>query len=184
MPSMKFEPLTLWFTGLSGAGKTTLAGRVQQALSQTQPCFLLDGDELRQSLSKDLGFSPSDRAENVRRAAAVSRMLNDQGILVCVALISPHAVHRAEAARVIGPARFREIYLSASLAVCEARDVKGLYKKARAGALGGLTGIDGDYDVPLAPWMIIDTSAEAPLESCDRILARLAQSRRGIMQSA
>lgn len=149
----------VWFTGLSGSGKTTLAQALAARL-RAAGCVavVLDGDQLRQGLSRDLGFAPTDRREQARRCAELAALLADNGIVAIVALVSPAAADRAQARAIIGSERFHEVYLDASVAVCAARDPKGLYARARAGDLAGLTGIDAPYDVPAQPALVINTT--------------------------
>lgn len=150
-------PRVLWLTGLSGAGKSTLAHALQTALRNAgQPAFTLDGDVLRRGLCRDLGFSLEDRSENIRRIAETSRLMCDAGLIVIVACISPLHADREMARDVIGAERFADIYLSTSLAVCEQRDVKGLYRQARAGLITEFTGISSPYQPPRAPALTLD----------------------------
>jgi adenylyl-sulfate kinase len=153
---------TIWLTGLSGAGKSTLARALGWAV--------IDGDDLRRGLCSDLGFSPADRAENVRRAAHVARILNDAGVDVVVALISPLRAHRALAREIVG-AGFREAFVKAPLAVCEARDPKGLYARARRGELADFTGVSAPYEEPEAPDLTLDTSTLTVEECVQRLIA-------------
>ena len=160
----------LWLTGLSGSGKSTLAMGLERLLFQRgRQVFVLDGDRLRQGVTSDLGFSPDDRAENIRRSAEVAKLLADAGMVVLVSLISPYAQERDRARAIIGE-RFHEIYVKADLAQCEARDPKGLYKAARSGAIKNFTGIDAPYEAPAKAELVIDTSGQ-PIE---RSLAALA----------
>lgn len=150
---------TWWLTGLPGAGKTTLAQALAHALRQRgEPACVIDGDELRSGLCTDLGFDEASRAENVRRAAHMARLLNDNAIHAVVALVSPAADARAAAYATIGLQRCKEIFVSTPLQVCEQRDPKGLYARARAHPLAQMTGVQAAYDTPLAPWLCIDTS--------------------------
>lgn len=160
---MAISPCTLWLTGLSGAGKSTLAELCVSELRQQglQP-LLIDGDQLRAGLCADLGYSPEARRENIRRAAQLAALANDQGLVVVAALISPLAADRALACQVIGSARFIEVYVATPLQVCEQRDVKGLYRRARAGELQQFTGISAPYEAPLQPRLRIDTSVIEP----------------------
>lgn len=148
---------TLWLTGLSGAGKTTLAQALSLALNNSgRRCTVLDGDVLRRGLSRDLGFSQQGRSENIRRTAEVARLMNDAGLIVVAALISPLRSDRAHASAIVGAQRFREIHVSTPLAVCEAADVKGLYRRARQGELPLFTGISAPYEAPETPWVNVD----------------------------
>ena len=163
---------TVWLTGLSGAGKSTLAKALASALRQKgQPCHIVDGDELRSGLCSDLGFGREDRAENIRRAAEVCRILNASEVVAIAALISPYQSDREMARRIVGPASFHEVWLSTPLAVCEQRDPKGLYLKARRGEIARFTGVSDPYEVPQAPSLVLDTGSVS-LQEC---VARLAQ---------
>jgi adenylylsulfate kinase len=149
LPSLNYRPCVLWFTGLSGAGKSTTAVALQTVLTD-MGChtYLLDGDALRQSLCKDLGFSEEDRAENLRRIGEVARLMVDAGLLVICATISPFEKTRRDLRARFAPNEFVEVFIDAPLAVCEARDPKGLYRKAREGKITQFTGIDSAYERP------------------------------------
>ena len=166
--------VTLWFTGLPGAGKTTLAMHLEARLVRAgRPAYVLDGDNLRHGLCRDLGFSDDDRSENIRRTAEVCRLFNDAGVIALSALVSPLAAQRALAREIVGASRFIEIHVATPLAVCEARDPKGLYRRARQGALQGLTGVDGVYEQPAQPDLRLDTSAspiDAALDALEALL--------------
>lgn len=150
---------TVWLTGLSGAGKSTIAAALHQHLqSAGKACVEIDGDEIRRGLCADLGFSPQDRAENLRRVAHVCKLFNDAGLTAIVALISPYREDRARAAQIVGVDRFIEVHVATPLAVCETRDPKGLYVKARAGEIASFTGISAPYETPLEPALSLDTS--------------------------
>ncbi|MBN8504450.1 MAG: adenylyl-sulfate kinase [Burkholderiales bacterium] len=165
---------TFWFTGLSGAGKSTLAQAfANQLRAQGRACAVLDGDLLRAGLCRDLGFSSADRRENQRRAAEVAALLNDAGVTVVCALISPLAVDRQMAREIVGADRFAEIYLDASLQECEARDPKGLYGRARRGELPEFTGVSAPYEPPASPTLALPTG-RAPLAQCLAPLLALA----------
>nr|WP_281201734.1 adenylyl-sulfate kinase [Pseudohongiella acticola] len=167
-------PKVLWLTGLSGAGKTTIANQVAQSLRDTgRACYILDGDNVRKGLCQDLGFSDSDRVENIRRVAEVARLMMDAGLIVIVALISPFRAERDAARNTIGNDRFIEVYIDTPLAVAEQRDVKGLYKKARNGEIENFTGIASPYEIPLTPTLIISTVNESPQQSAAKVLALL-----------
>ena len=151
--------LTWWMTGLPGSGKTSLATALAEQLrSQGQMSCVLDGDALRAGVCADLGFSEADRERNVTRVAHLAQLLNQQGIHALVALVSPSAPARAAARGIVGEAAFREVHLSAPLAVCEARDPKGLYARSRAGQLANMTGVQAGYDIPATPHARMDSS--------------------------
>ena len=165
----------VWLTGLPGSGKSSVAAALELILQRRGvSAVVLDGDEVRRGLCRDLGFSPEDRAENVRRVAEVARLLVEADIVAIVALISPQAAARARAREIVGQERFVEVYLDCPLEVCEARDPKGLYERARRGELEGFTGVGAPYEVPEGPWLRIDTDMDAgAAESAARIVARL-----------
>ncbi len=166
--------ITIWLTGLSGAGKSTLSLQLREALSaRGMTAATIDGDALRHGLSRDLGFTPADRTENIRRAAELARLFNDQGFVVIAALISPYRRDRALARSIVGASRFVEVFVSTPLAICEARDPKGLYRRARAGELAGLTGIDSPYERPTSPAMVVDTGGRTPAQCTGDLLRRL-----------
>ncbi|WP_448195461.1 adenylyl-sulfate kinase [Pseudomonas aeruginosa] len=163
-------PMTLWFTGLSGSGKSTLAFNLERLLMRRGVlCFVLDGDNIRHGLCRDLGFDAESRAENIRRVSEVARLMNDAGLTVLAAFISPHSSDRALAKEIIGDDRFSEVYVSSPLHVCESRDPKGLYKKARQGELVNFTGIDAPYEPPPYPAVSLDTSSLS-IEACLEVL--------------
>ena len=148
----------LWFTGLSGSGKSTVANATEKILHDMGlHTYILDGDNVRMGLNKDLGFSPEDRTENIRRITEVAKLFADSGSIVLTAFISPYRQDRDKAREIISNEDFIEIYVSADLSVCEARDPKGLYKKARLGEIKGFTGIDAPYEAPLHPQLIVET---------------------------
>lgn len=152
------RPLTIWLTGLSGAGKSTLAAELEARLiGAGRASYVLDGDNVRQGLNRDLGFSPADRRENIRRVAEVARLMNEAGLIVITAFISPYREDRRMARDIIGSERFLEVYLSTPLAVCEARDPKGFYRRARQGGVSEFTGINAPYEVPEAPELVLNT---------------------------
>ena len=174
------SPLVLWFTGLSGAGKSTIADRVEQRLfAEGLHSVLLDGDNVRHGLNRDLGFTDADRVENVRRVAEVARLMTDAGLIVLVSFISPFREERRMARERMEPGEFIEIFVDVPLAVAEARDVKGLYAKARAGQLANFTGIDSAYEPPENPDLRVDATACSPDEAADRILALVRNRLRG-----
>ncbi len=159
------RPALLWFTGLSGSGKSTLANGVARALhDRGVHTYVLDGDNVRHGLNKDLTFSAEDRVENIRRIGEVARLFADAGLVTMTAFISPYRDDRAQARAIVGEA-FIEVYVDCDVAVCESRDPKGLYKKARAGEIGNFTGISAPYEAPENPELRIDTST-MPLEEC------------------
>ena len=153
--------VVLWFTGLSGAGKSTLANAVDTLLHQRRVhTYLLDGDNIRYGLNGNLGFSAADRSENIRRIGEVSKLMADAGLVTLSAFISPYRADREQVRALLAPGEFIEILVKASLATCEARDPKGLYRKARAGEISGFTGIDAPYEAPLAPEIVLDTDVD------------------------
>lgn len=169
-----WRPPTLWFTGLSGSGKSTLAfGLERRLLDAGIACCVLDGDNIRHGLCSDLGFDAQSRAENIRRVAEVARLMNDAGLVVMAAFISPYQRDREMARRIIGVECFHEIHVSAPLAICEGRDPKGLYRKARAGMLSGFTGVDDPYESPQEPALALNTAEVAVEECLERLLARV-----------
>ena len=162
--------VVLWFTGLSGSGKSTLAHEVEEKLYQ-KGCrtFVLDGDNVRHDLNSNLDFSESGRTENIRRISEVSKLMLESGLIVMTAFISPFNKDRNEARKLISNDDFIEVYCKASLETCEARDVKGLYKRARAGEIKNYTGIDSPYEVPENPELTLDTDNETLNESVSKI---------------
>ncbi len=164
--------LVVWFTGLSGSGKTTLARAVEaDLLAQGRPCYVLDGDLLRQGLCRDLGLSAFDRQENIRRAGEVAALFADAGLIALVALISPYAASRAQARAAAPAGRFIEVHVATPLAVCEQRDPKGLYRRFRAGQMTGLTGCDAPYEEPERPELRLDTMCQTLTECKARNLS-------------
>ena len=156
---LKQRPATLWLTGLSGSGKSTVAYEVEKKLiASGYLCYVLDGDNVRHGLNRDLGFSPQDRSENIRRVAEVARLLNEAGMIVITAFISPYREDREQAKEIIGEDRFIEVFLDAPIEICEKRDPKGLYEKARAGLILEFTGVNAPYEAPEAPALWIKTS--------------------------
>ena len=166
--------VVLWFTGLSGSGKSTLAHAVEEKLYQ-KGCrtFVLDGDNVRHGLNSNLDFSESGRTENIRRISEVSKLMLESGLIVMTAFISPFNKDRNEARKLISNDDFIEIYCKASLEICETRDVKGLYKRARAGEIKNYTGIDSPYEIPENPELIIDTDNQGLEDSVATILSFL-----------
>jgi bifunctional enzyme CysN/CysC len=167
-------PRVLWFTGLSGAGKSTIANAVEKRLHlMNRHTFLLDGDNVRHGLNKDLGFTEADRIENIRRVGEVAKLMADAGLIVLTAFISPFRAEREMVRAMLPEGEFIEIFVDTPLAVAEARDVKGLYKKARSGALKNFTGIDSPYEAPLSPEIRIDTAAMTVEEAAEYIVRKL-----------
>jgi adenylylsulfate kinase len=173
------KPCILWLTGLSGSGKSTIANALEgELLKAGHHSYLLDGDNVRMGLNKNLGFSDADRTENIRRIGEVSKLFVDAGLIVITAFISPFRADRDLVRALVRPGEFFEVYVRAPLAVCEERDPKGLYKKARAGAIKQFTGIDSPYEEPLKPELTIDTAALS-LEQCTQsLLGSLRQAGR------
>jgi adenylyl-sulfate kinase len=166
---------TLWFTGLSGSGKSTIARLVEAELRERDvKVEVLDGDVVRTNLSKGLGFSKEDRDTNIRRIAFVADLLSRNGVVAITAAISPYREIRDEARALMGE-RFVEIFVKASVEECARRDVKGLYEKAFRGEIKEFTGVSDPYEEPLAPELVIDTESESPEESAGRVLALLAE---------
>lgn len=164
----------LWFTGLSGSGKSSIANEVAYKLHQRrQVTYVLDGDNIRQGLNKDLGFSPEDRDENIRRISEVASLFADAGIITLTAFISPYQQLRDFCRNLLSKDRFFEIYCKASLETCEQRDPKGLYKKARAGVIKQFTGIDAPYEEPIHPELILDTDRYTVEECADQVINSL-----------
>jgi adenylyl-sulfate kinase len=164
-------PATVWLTGLSGSGKSTVAFALEKQLIDCgHLTYVLDGDNVRHGLNRDLGFSAEDRTENIRRIAEVARLFNDAGLFVIAAFISPYREDRAAARKIIGPEQFIETYLCAGLEVCEQRDPKGLYKKAREGAIPDFTGVTAPYEPPEFPEMTLDTGRSSVEESVASIM--------------
>jgi len=168
------KPALLWFTGLSGSGKSTIANLVEKRLHRmNRHSFLLDGDNVRHGLNRDLGFTEADRIENIRRVGEVAKLMTDAGLIVITAFISPFRVEREMARSMLPDGEFIEVFIDTPLAEAERRDVKGLYKKARAGQLKNFTGIDSPYEAPENPEIRIDTTAMTPEEAADLIVDRL-----------
>lgn len=163
--------MMIWFTGLSGSGKSTIAIALERELQRRRLlCRILDGDNIRSGINSNLGFSPEDRVENIRRIAEVGKLFVDTGIITLAAFISPTNELRRMAARIIGEQDFHEVYVSTPLEECERRDVKGLYAKARRGEIRDFTGISAPFEVPENPALSLDTSQLTVEESVDRIL--------------
>jgi bifunctional enzyme CysN/CysC len=173
------HPCVVWFTGLSGSGKSTIANRVEQQLYRSgHHTYLLDGDNVRHGLNRDLGFTEADRVENIRRVGEVAKLMVDAGLIVLTAFISPFRTERQMARDLLTDGEFMEVFVEVPLEIAEQRDPKGLYKKARRGELKNFTGIDSPYEIPENPDLIIDTSAMTAEEAADRVIAMLrAQGR-------
>ena len=169
------QGVTVWFTGLPSAGKTTIANLVGGRLAEAgRPVEVLDGDVVRSHLSRGLGFSKADRDENIRRIGYVAGLLTGHGVTVLVSAVSPYRAVRDELRTSIGRVGgFLEVHVATDLATCRARDVKGLYARQARGELRGLTGVDDPYEPPLAPELVLDTAVEPPEASADRVLALL-----------
>lgn len=159
------KPVVLWFTGLSGAGKSTIAGALENQLAELgYHTYLLDGDNVRHGLCSDLGFSDQDRRENIRRIGELAKLMADAGLIVLSAFISPHRAERQLVRDLLPEGEFLEVFVNASLDVCEQRDPKGLYKKARAGQIANFTGIDSEYQAPLEPEIDLP-AGELPIDA-------------------
>jgi bifunctional enzyme CysN/CysC len=168
------RPALLWFTGLSGSGKSTIANLVEKKLHRmNRHSFLLDGDNVRHGLNRDLGFTEADRIENIRRVGEVAKLMTDAGLIVITAFISPFRAEREMVRAMLPEGEFIEIFIDTPLAEAERRDVKGLYKKARAGQLKNFTGIDSPYEVPENPEIHIDTTDMTPEQAAELIVERL-----------
>ncbi len=173
----------IWLTGLSGSGKSTLAYALERRLISAQyAAYVLDGDNLRHGLCADLGFSPADRDENIRRVGRAAALFADAGVLVMAAFISPYREGREQARLMAGPDQFIEVYLDVPLAVCERRDPKGLYEKARAGRIQDFTGVSAPYEAPTAPDLTLDTDANDVSTCVDAVVEHL--SRGGFLRTS
>jgi len=173
---LKQKGVVLWFTGLSGSGKSTIANEVAYKLhSLGHLSYVLDGDNIRHGLNKDLGFSPEDRKENIRRISEVANLFADAGLITITAFISPYKIDRNYCRELVGKGRFLEIYTKASIETCEKRDTKGLYKKAREGIIKDFTGINAPYEEPEKPELILDTDKETIEESVGKIMKKLEE---------
>jgi adenylylsulfate kinase len=161
----------LWFTGLSGSGKSTLANLVEIALyQQGLSTYILDGDNIRKGINKDLSFAPEDRTENIRRIAEISNLMLDAGVITLAAFVSPYIKDRQEVQQIVGTDNFIEIFVNTSLEECERRDVKGLYKKARSGEIKNMTGISAPYEAPVNPDLEVITDGQSIQESLEIIV--------------
>ena len=168
---MNQKPFVIWLTGLSGSGKSTIAVSLEKKLHEKGfKSFLLDGDNIRTGLNKDLGFSESDRKENIRRIGEVCKLMHDAGLIVIASFISPFKSERDFVRSLLPANNYVEVFVNASLESCEARDIKGLYKKARKGLISEFTGIDSPYELPLHPDLTLNTDKESEDESLIKIL--------------
>ncbi|MDK9781069.1 adenylyl-sulfate kinase [Vibrio sp. B172a] len=177
----KQKPAVLWFTGLSGAGKSTVAGALENRLAELgYHTYLLDGDNVRHGLCSDLGFSEQDRRENIRRIGELAKLMADAGLIVLSAFISPHRAERQLVRDLLPEGEFIEVFVNASLEVCEDRDPKGLYKKARAGEIPNFTGIDSEYQAPATPEIDLPAGEKSVEELVELCLIDLKQ--RGVIR--
>jgi adenylylsulfate kinase len=164
----------VWLTGLSGSGKSTIAVDLEKGLwSRGVRAYILDGDNIRHGLNKNLGFSPADRTENIRRIGEVAKLFTEAGMIAITAFISPYRADRDQVRALVAPGDFVEIHVDCPLEVCEQRDVKGLYQKARAGQIPEFTGISAPYEAPLAPELVVRTGTQPVAESVRQVLAHL-----------
>ena len=171
---LKQKGVLIWMTGLSGSGKSTIAYTLEHALVQRgHLAYVLDGDNVRHGLNKNLGFSAEDREENIRRIGEVANLFADTGVITITAFISPYRKDRDINRELLGQGNFIEVYCKAPLDICEQRDPKGLYKKARAGEIKGFTGIDDPYEEPLNPEMVVQTDQASPQEAAVALIERL-----------
>jgi len=168
--------VVVWFTGLSGSGKSTIAHAIEERLFERgHLSFVLDGDNIRHGLNKDLGFSPEDREENIRRIGEVAKLFAQAGLITMTAFISPYRADRQKARELLPPGEFIEVFVKVPLEVAEQRDPKGLYKKARAGEIKEFTGISAPYEEPLQPELVLDTSLLSVEECCQRVINYLEE---------
>ena len=170
----KHRGIVLWLIGLSGSGKSTLANGLQAKLFENDfNAIVLDGDNTRLGINKDLGFSEKDRNENIRRVAEISKLFVETGHIVINAFISPFEINRIQARNIISDTDFLEVYIDSSISACENRDVKGLYKKARAGEINDFTGISSPFEAPVKPDILVKTDEQTPNESIDHLFEQL-----------
>lgn len=171
---LKQKPVTIWLTGLSGSGKSTIAKKLEQRLIETgQVAYVLDGDNIRHGLNRDLGFSDGERTENIRRISEVAKLMNNAGLMVITAFISPFEKDRQGAREIVGDDRFLEVFIDTPLEICEERDPKGLYKKARSGEISGFTGVSAPYEAPSSPEISLPTKDLSPEQSVEQIIEHL-----------
>ena len=171
------KPCLLWFTGLSGSGKSTIAGMVEEMLVQRgNHCYILDGDNVRHGLSRDLGFTDADRIANIKRVAEVARLFVDAGLITIVCLISPFRNERQMARELVEESEFIEIFVDTPLDVCEARDPKGLYQKARRGELPNFTGVDSPYEAPEDPELVLCTDKPTARQLATQVIEYLEKN--------
>jgi len=169
--------VTIWLTGLSGSGKSTIAVACEEALvSKGRAAYVLDGDNVRHGLNSNLGFSPDDRTENIRRIGEVAKLFTDAGMIVFTSFISPYRADRDAVREIMPVGDFIEVMIEASLETCEGRDVKGLYKKARAGEIPEFTGISAPYEEPKKPELVVDTNAQTIEESVAQVVSFLQKN--------
>lgn len=170
------HPCLLWFTGLSGAGKSTIANIVEQKLNADgKHTYLLDGDNIRHGLNRDLGFSSDDRIENIRRVGEVGKLFVDAGLITLASFISPFKSDRMIVRELFDPDEFLEVFVSAPLSVCEERDPKGLYKKARQGQIPNFTGVDSPYEAPDHPEVVLNTADSTPEQCADAVIGYIVK---------
>ena len=175
---LKQKGVVIWLTGLSGCGKSTIANEVAYKLHKIgKLAYVLDGDNIRHGLNKDLAFSPEDRNENIRRISEVAKLFADAGFVTLTAFISPYRKFRNFCRELAGPGRFFEVYVKASIETCEKRDTKGLYKKAKEGIIKDFTGINAPYEEPDAPELVVDTDIETVEESVEKVLTILKKQK-------
>jgi bifunctional enzyme CysN/CysC len=173
---LKQKGSTIWLTGLSGSGKSTVAKELErQLMEQGHLCYILDGDNVRHGLNRDLGFSMEDRKENIRRIAEVAALMNEAGLIVITSFISPYLSDRSDARDVIGMERMIEVFVDTPLEVCEQRDPKGLYKKARSGEITQFTGVSDPYEPPVNPEITISTEQVEPVVAAEQICSALKE---------
>ena len=174
---LKQKGVVIWYTGLSGSGKSTLAHAVERKLYEKgHLTYVLDGDNIRHGLNKNLGFSPEDREENIRRIGEVAKLFTDAGVITMTAFISPYRKDRDQARSLLDAGRFVEVYCACSLEACEERDPKGLYKKARAGEIKQFTGIDAPYEAPEKPEVVVETDKQTLEESAQTVIDFLVKN--------